>query len=189
MTSEAGRVRRAGDCSRRAGSGLGAMTVDISAAVAHPLSGIPEKAVAEAGPLRRGKVRDVIDLGKRLAMVATDRLSAFDHVLGLVPCRGQVLTQLSAWWFDRLDGVVASHLLDVPDPNVTIVRKCRPLPVEVVVRGWLTGSTSTALWTRYASGDRRVYGVELADGMSKNDPLPNPVVTPTTKAAHAGTSR
>ena len=128
----------------------------------------------------------MIDLGDRLALVATDRLSAFDHVLGLVPCRGQVLTQLSAWWFDRLASTAPSHLLEVADPNVTIVRKCRPLPVEIVVRGWLTGSTSTALWTRYASGDRSVYGLDLPDGMAKNDALPGPVLTPTTKAAHGG---
>ena len=145
-------------------------------------SGISAEVAAELGPLRRGKVRDVIDLGDRLALVATDRLSAFDRVLGLVPHRGQILNQLSAWWFELLGDIVASHIVAVPDPNVSIVEKCEPLPIEVVVRARLTGTTSTSLWTRYEAGQRRIYGLDFADGMVKNDPLPSPVITPTTKA-------
>ena len=148
-----------------------------------PFEGLSEGAAASLGPLYRGKVRDVIDLGQRLALVATDRLSAFDYVLGLVPGRGQVLNQLSAWWFERLDDIVASQIVAVPDPNVSIVDKCEPLPVEVVVRGCLTGTTSTSLWTRYEAGERCIYGIDFPDGMAKNDPLPAPVITPTTKAA------
>ena len=144
--------------------------------------GISAELAARLGPLYRGKVRDVIDLGDRLALVATDRLSAFDRVLGLVPHRGQILNQLSAWWFERLGDIVPSHLLAVIDPNVAIVEKCEPLPVEVVVRSMLTGTTSTSLWTRYEAGERRIYGIEFPDGMRKNDPLPRPVITPTTKA-------
>ena len=144
--------------------------------------GISAELAAGLGPLRRGKVRDIVDLGDRLALVATDRLSAFDRVLGLVPHRGQILNQLSAWWFERLAGIVASHLVAIPDPNVAIVEKCRPLPVEVVVRARLTGTTSTSLWTMYEAGERRIYGIDFGDGMRKNDPLPVPVVTPTTKA-------
>ena len=88
--------------------------------------GLSDGAAAELGPLLRGKVRDIIDLGERLALVATDRLSAFDRVLGLVPLRGQILNQLSAWWFERLDDIVPSHIAAVPDPNVSIVEKCEP---------------------------------------------------------------
>ena len=152
------------------------------AAPAGAFGGLSDGAVAELGPLLRGKVRDIIDLGERLALVATDRLSAFDRVLGLVPLRGQILNQLSAWWFERLNDIVPSHIVAVPDPNVSIVEKCEPLPVEVVVRSRLTGTTTTSLWTRYDAGERRIYGIDFPDGMAKNDPLPSPVVTPTTKA-------
>lgn len=159
------------------------MTVDLQPAIDHPFTGLRAEQVADLGPLTTGKVRDVIDLGDRLALVATDRISAFDHVLGTVPYRGQVLNQLAAWWFERIADVVPSHLIDVPDPNVTIGRKCTTLPVEVVVRGRLSGSTSTALWTRYAAGERTIYGLGFPDGMAKNDALEHPVITPTTKAA------
>ena len=148
-------------------------------------AGMSDELVAGLGPLRRGKVRDVIDLGDRLALVATDRLSAFDRVLGLVPQRGQILNQLSAWWFELLGDIVPSHIVAVVDPNVSIVEKCEPLLVEVVVRARLTGTTSTSLWTLYEAGERRIYGIDFPDGMAKNDPLPNPVITPTTKA-HSG---
>ena len=131
---------------------------------------------------RRGKVRDVIDLGDRLVLVTTDRLSAFDRVLGLVPGRGQILNQLSGWWFEQLEDLVASHILELPDANVAVVEKCEPLPVEVVVRSRLTGTTDTAIWTRYEAGERHIYGMDFPDGMIKNDPLPDPVITPTTKA-------
>ena len=154
-----------------------------AAAPSGAFKGVSAAAAADLGPLRRGKVRDVIDLGEHLALVATDRLSAFDRVLGLVPLRGQILNQLSAWWFERLSDIVPSHIVAVPDPNVSIVDKCESLPVEVVVRGRLTGTTSTSLWTRYQAGDRRIYGIDFPDGMAKNDPLPDPVITPTTKAA------
>ncbi len=135
------------------------------------------------GTPERGKVRDVYRLDDgRLVLVTTDRLSAFDRVLGCVPHKGQVLTELAAWWFEQLADVVASHVVAVPDPNVTIGRTCAALPVEVVVRGYLTGVTSTALWPRYEAGDRVLYGVRLPDGLAFNDPLPTPIITPTTKA-------
>ena len=162
------------------------MTIDLAPALAAPFDGIDAEAVADLGPVTRGKVRDIIDLGDQHALVATDRISAFDRVLGTVPYRGQVLNQLAAWWFDRVADIVPSHVVAVPDPNVTIGRKCRTLPVEVVVRGRLSGSTSTALWTRYAAGDREIYGLTFPDGMVKNDPLPSPVITPTTKAEQGG---
>lgn len=162
------------------------MSLDLTPALETPFDGVAPAQVADLGPLTQGKVRDIIDLGDRLALIATDRISAFDHVLGTVPYRGQVLNQLAAWWFERIADIVPSHVVSVPDPNVTIGRKCRTLPVEVVVRGRLSGSTSTALWTQYAGGARHIYGLDFPDGMSKNDALPEPIITPTTKAEQGG---
>lgn len=137
------------------------------------------------GPPTRGKVRDVYGLpGDRLLFVASDRLSAFDVVLGCVPHKGQVLTEVSNWWFDRLEPIVAHHVVDRVDPNAVVGVRCTTLPVEVVVRGYLTGVTSTALWPRYRDGARELYGIRLPDGLRFNDPLPTPIVTPTTKAVH-----
>ena len=134
------------------------------------------------GACQRGKVRDVYRLGHELVLVTTDRLSAFDRVLTEVPAKGQVLNQLAAWWFEQVSDLVAHHVIAVPDPNVTIGRVCRPLPVEVVVRGFLTGVTTTALWPRYEAGERVLYGIGLPDGLHRDDPLPHAIVTPTTKA-------
>jgi phosphoribosylaminoimidazole-succinocarboxamide synthase len=113
--------------------------------------------------------------------VTTDRLSAFDRIIASVPHKGQVLNQLSAWWFEQTRDVVANHALATPDPNVLVARAATPLPVEVIVRGHITGVTDTALWTRYAAGERTVYGHRFPDGLRKNTPLPEPIVTPTTK--------
>jgi phosphoribosylaminoimidazole-succinocarboxamide synthase len=130
-----------------------------------------------------GKVREIYHLDDaRRVLVTTDRVSAFDRVLGLIPFKGQVLNQISAWWFGQTADIVANHLITVPDPNVTIAREAVPLPVEVIVRGYLTGVTSTALWTLYEAGERQPYGITLPDGLRKNDPLPTPIITPTTKA-------
>lgn len=159
------------------------MKLDLGPALAQPFTGIEAGDLHDIGPVMRGKVRDVVDLGDRLALVATDRLSAFDRVLGTVPYRGQILNELSAWWFDRIADLVRTHKVDVPDPNVMIARKCRTLPVEVVVRSRLTGTTGTSVWTMYAAGARHVYGIRFPDGMRKNDPLPRPIITPTTKGA------
>ncbi|MDE0065258.1 MAG: phosphoribosylaminoimidazolesuccinocarboxamide synthase [Acidimicrobiaceae bacterium] len=160
--------------------------IDLAPAQEAPFDGLDATTLADIGVLRRGKVRDVIDLDDRLVLVSTDRVSAFDRVLGTVPFRGQILNELSAWWFRQLSDVVASHVLAVPDPNVTVARKCRTLPVEVVVRDRLTGTTSTALWTQYAAGQRRMYGMAFPDGMNKNEQLPKAIITPTTKAADGG---
>ncbi|MDF1513892.1 MAG: phosphoribosylaminoimidazolesuccinocarboxamide synthase [Anaerolineae bacterium] len=130
-----------------------------------------------------GKVREAFVLpdSQRL-LVTTDRLSAFDVVLTALPYKGQVLNQLSAYWFKTLSTIVNNHLLDVVDPNVSLVQDCSPLPVEVIVRGYITGSTKTSLWTLYESGNRNIYGYTFPDGLQKNDPLPEPIITPTTKA-------
>lgn len=134
------------------------------------------------GPKESGKVRAIYRRGDRRVLITTDRISAFDRVLGTIPFKGQVLNQLSAWWFEQTQDIVPNHVIDVPDPNVTIAREAVPLPIEVVVRGYITGITSTSLWTLYARGRREMYGVKLPDGLRKNDPLPEPLITPTTKA-------
>ncbi len=133
---------------------------------------------------RVGKVRVSYGLpdGRRL-FVTTDRLSAFDRIIAGVPYKGQVLNQLSAWWFEHTADIVANHAVSVPDPNVLIAETALPLPVEVVVRGHITGVTDTALWTRYAAGQRTIDGHQLPDGLVKNVALPAPIITPTTKGA------
>jgi phosphoribosylaminoimidazole-succinocarboxamide synthase len=131
---------------------------------------------------RRGKVRDTFDLGDRLVLVTTDRQSAFDRVLASIPFKGQVLNQVSAFWFEQTRDIVPNHVLAVPDPNVTIGRKGRVVPIEFVVRAWLTGSTSTSIWRNYEAGMRTYCGHSLPDGMVRNQALPGPLVTPTTKS-------
>lgn len=138
------------------------------------------------GAAEHGKVRDIYRHRDQLILVTTDRLSAFDRILGLVPYKGQVLTQLAAFWFEHTADIIPNHLVCLPDPNVTIARACTPLPVEVVVRGYITGVTSTALWHRYSQGERSIYGIDFPDGLHKNDVLPQPVITPTTKARDGG---
>jgi len=135
------------------------------------------------GERHDGKVREMYSLRGKRALITTDRVSAFDRVLGTIPFKGQVLTQLSAWWFEQLSDVVDHHVVDVPDPNVLIGHEAEPLPVEVIVRGYITGSTSTSLWTLYDQGVDRPYGLDLPEGLKKNQALPTPVITPTTKAA------
>ena len=136
---------------------------------------------------RDGKVRVSYAYGEgRRLFVTTDRLSAFDRVIAGVPYKGQVLNQLSAWWFERTGDVVANHVVDLPDPNVLVARAAQPLPVEVVVRGYITGVTSTSLWRQYADGARTIYGYHFSDGLRKNTELPLAIVTPTTKAEHGG---
>lgn len=132
-----------------------------------------------------GKVRDcLIDRarGERIIIV-TDRLSAFDAVVGTIPFKGQVLNQLAQFWFDRTASIAPNHMLRVPDPNVMIARECEPLPVELVMRAYLTGVTSTSVWKAYEAGARTFCGHRLPDGMRKNQPLPHPILTPSTKAA------
>ena len=137
---------------------------------------------------QRGKVRDSYDLpdGRRV-MVATDRQSAFDQVLAAVPFKGQVLTQTARFWFDATADVCPNHVLAYPDPNVTVGLRLDMMPVEVVVRDYLTGATATSIWTQYAKGERVVYGHQIPDGMTKNQRLAATLITPTTKgigAAH-----
>lgn len=134
-----------------------------------------------------GKVREAWQLpDHRRLLVTTDRVSAFDRVITTIAHKGQVLNQLSAWWFARTSDIVANHVVEVPDPVALVAVDATPLPVEVVVRGRLTGSTSTSLLPRYQAGERTLYGNVLPDGLADHGPLPEPLLTPTTKACAGG---
>ena len=130
------------------------------------------------GERYRGKVRDVYRQRDRLFLVATDRLSAFDRVLTTIPFKGEVLNRIAQFWFDRTKDVVPNHVLDAPDPNVTVARATKPFPVEVVVRGYLTGS----LWRDFQKGAHTAYGLDLPPDMRKDAVFPEPILTPSTKA-------
>ncbi|HAU1652548.1 TPA: phosphoribosylaminoimidazolesuccinocarboxamide synthase [Legionella pneumophila] len=133
------------------------------------------------GKKYKGKVRDTYDLGDQLILVTTDRQSAFDRYLAAVPYKGQVLNLTSVWWFKNTQAIVPNHLIAVPDPNVAIAKKCKIFPIEFVVRGYISGSTSTSLWTQYQKGIRDYCGITFPDGLRKNQKLERPVITPTTK--------
>jgi phosphoribosylaminoimidazole-succinocarboxamide synthase len=130
-----------------------------------------------------GKVRDNYDLpdGRRV-IIATDRLSAFDRILCAVPFKGQVLTQTARFWFEATRDICPNHVLDYPDPNVVIARRVDILPVELVVRDYLAGTTATSVLTHYKTGQREMYGLHLPDGLRDNQRLPHPILTPTSKA-------
>ena len=131
-----------------------------------------------------GKVRDRYELEDRLVLITTDRQSAFDRILAAIPFKGQVLNQTSAWWFEQTKDIIPNHVINIPDPNATVARKCTVFPIEFVVRGYITGSTSTSLWTVYNSGDREYCGNVLPDGLVKNQKLAANMLTPTTKEEH-----
>ncbi len=134
----------------------------------------------------RGKVRDNYDLpdGRRL-IIATDRLSAFDLNIAAIPFKGQVLTQIARFWFDHTADLCPNHVIDYPDPNVLLCRRLDILPVEVVVRDYLAGTTATSIWSMYKAGRREIYGIPFADGLRENEKLAHTIITPTTKA-HEG---
>ncbi|CAH1443319.1 unnamed protein product [Lactuca virosa] len=131
----------------------------------------------------RGKVRDIYDGGDYLVLVTTDRQSAFDRVLASIPFKGQVLNDTSLWWFNQTQHIAPNAIIAAPDKNVTIAKKCSVFPIEFVVRGYVTGSTDTSLWTVYKNGVRNYCGNALPEGMVKNERLPANIITPTTKAA------
>jgi phosphoribosylaminoimidazole-succinocarboxamide synthase len=133
------------------------------------------------GEKKTGKVRDIYIQPDRLILVTTDRHSSFDRIIAHIPWKGQVLNQVSAWWFDETKDIVPNHVLAVPDPNVTVGKKMKMVPVEAVMRGYLTGVTDTSIWTRYQKGMREFGDLKLEDGLKKNTKLPKPVFDPTTK--------
>ena len=133
------------------------------------------------GKKYRGKVRDIYDIGYRLILITTDRQSAFDRILAAIPFKGQVLNLTSAWWFEQTKHIVKNHVIDLPDSNVIVAEKCEVFPIEFVVRGYITGSTSTSLWTVYKDGSRNYCGISLPEGLVKNQRLSTSLLTPTTK--------
>ena len=130
----------------------------------------------------RGQVRDNYELrdGRRI-LIATDRFNVFNQQVGLVPYKGQVLNQLTAWWFEQTADIVPNHVIDIPDPNVTVGLTARPLPIAVIVRGFVTGITPSSLWSQYEAGARQIYGVNFPDSLRKNQELNHPIVTATAK--------
>jgi phosphoribosylaminoimidazole-succinocarboxamide synthase len=135
----------------------------------------------------RNKVRDAYQLpDRRRLLISTDRQSAFDKVLAAVPFKGQVLTQTARYWFEETADICPNHVISYPDPNVVLVKDLAMLPIEIVVRSYITGSTNTSLWPMYDRGERVLYGQEFPDGLRKNEKLPDLVVTPTTKPARGG---
>lgn len=148
---------------------------------------LTDAAIAELPNHYRGKVRENYDLadGRRI-IIATDRLSAFDRIITTVPLKGQVLTQIARFWFDRTADICPNHVIEYPDPNVLVCRGLRIMPVEVVVRDYLAGSTSTSILSMYKAGRREMYGHRFLEGLKPNQKLPATIITPTSKAFDAG---
>ncbi len=144
---------------------------------------IDEARIPELPHYYRGKVRDNYDLpdGRRI-ILATDRISAFDKILAAIPLKGQVLTQTARYGFEQTRDICPNHILAYPDPNIVIAKRVKILPVEMVVRDYLAGSTSTSILMPYKAGQRTIYGVRLPEGLRDNEKLPHTILTPTTKA-------
>ncbi len=136
------------------------------------------------GDRYEGKVRDNYSKDGRRILIVTDRLSAFDRIVTLIPFKGQVLNQMAKFWFDQTKDICGNHVIEFPDPNVVVAKECKALPVEMVVRGYITGVTSTSAWTHYSNGVRNFCGNELPEGLKKDQKLDKPILTPSTKAAH-----
>jgi phosphoribosylaminoimidazole-succinocarboxamide synthase len=136
----------------------------------------PASCVAE-----RGKVREWYKMGDRRVIVTTDRISAFDCILGTIPFKGQVLNQLAAFWFDKTKDLIPNHIISMPDPNIVVVKECEQLPLEFIVRGYITGVTKTSAWYNYENGVRNLCGNILPDGLKKDQKFDAPIITPTTK--------
>jgi len=144
-----------------------------------------DKTNFKLGKKYEGKVRDNYILNGKRLIITTDRISAFDRVLCTLPFKGQVLNQISAFWFEKTKKIIKNHVISVPDPNAMLVKECRMLPVEMVVRGYITGVTTTSAWYNYERGVRNFCGNMLPEGLKKNQKLEKPIITPTTKA-HKG---
>ena len=157
----------------------------VDAAALAPYLGniVTDAAIAGLPNHYRGKVRENFDLpdGRRI-LIASDRLSAFDRILTAIPLKGQVLTQLARFWFDRTADICPNHVIEYPDPNVLVCRRLTIMPVEIVIRDYLAGTTSTSILSMYQAGKREMYGVRFPDGLKANQKLPQTIITPTTKA-------
>ena len=133
------------------------------------------------GERKVGKVRDVYISPEKITLISTDRHSSFDRIIAHIPFKGEVLNQISAFWFDKTKDIIQNHVISVPDPAVLIAKKCKPLPIEAIVRGYITGVTSTSLWAHYKDGKRDFGNFVLPEGLKKNQKLNEPVFTPSTK--------
>lgn len=151
----------------------------VLAAIKNPLKEID---IPDLGEKHQGKVRDSYVVSDKRIIITTDRQSAFDRVLGHIPYKGAVLNQLAYFWFDKTKDIIQNHILAMPDPNVVVVKSAKLIPIEMVVRGYITGVTDTSIWGSYEKGERVIYGIKFPDGLKKNQQLPEPVITPTTKA-------
>lgn len=154
----------------------------IQSAIPHTLKSID---IPGLGRKTQGKVRDMYLQDETRILITTDRQSGFDHILGHIPFKGAVLNTLAAFWFEKTKDIVPNHLVAVLDPNVMVARNCTPIPVEIVVRGYLSGVTKTSPWFFYQQGKRQIYGLTFPDGMKKNEKLPHPIITPTTHGGGA----
>lgn len=159
--------------------------VDLLSLNITPVNILTDAAIPELPGHYRGKVRDNYTLpdGRRI-LVASDRLSAFDQNITAIPFKGQALTQIARFWFEHTGDICPNHVLEYPDPNVVVGRTLRMMPVEMVVRGYLAGTTSTSILSMYKQGQRRMYGAAFPDGMRDNEKLPQPIITPTSKGDH-----
>ncbi len=133
------------------------------------------------GEKQKGKVRDCYKKEGKRILIASDRISAFDKILGVIPFKGQVLNQIAAFWFEKTEHIAPNHVIALPDPNVMVVAECKQLPIEIIVRGYITGVTKTSLWYNYERGVRTYCGHKLPEGLKKDQKLEKPIVTPTTK--------
>src|SRR6201998_1800548 len=163
--------------------------IKVAALAAHLDNILSDATIAELPNHYRGKVRDNYDLadGRRI-IITTDRLSAFDRIITAIPFKGQALTQIARFWFDAMSEICPNHVIEYPDPNVLVGHRLTIMPVEVVVRDYLTGSTATSIWPMYKAGRRDIYGIRFPDGLRENQRLPATIITPTTKAGDGSTA-
>jgi phosphoribosylaminoimidazole-succinocarboxamide synthase len=161
--------------------------IERAALSAHLDNILSDATIPELPNHYRGKVRDNYDLpdGRRI-IIATDRLSAFDRIITAIPFKGQVLTQIARFWFDKTREICPNHVIEYPDPNVLVCDRLAIMPVEIVVRDYLTGTTATSIWPMYKAGRREIYGIRFPNGLRENQKLPATIITPTSKALDGG---
>ncbi len=156
--------------------------MDIEKIKEHIGDVIKETNLKGLGEKKVGKVRDIYIDKDTITLVSTDRHSSFDRIIAHIPFKGAVLNQISAFWFENTKDIIQNHVIKLPDPNVLIAKKCIPLPIECVMRGYITGVTGTSLWTHYKDGKRDFGNFTLPEGLKKNQKLSENVFTPTTKS-------
>ena len=152
--------------------------------IKNQLKYVLDKTNFKIGKKYEGKVRDNYVINGKRIIITTDRISAFDRVLCTIPFKGQVLNQTAGFWFEKTKKIVANHAISVPDPNVMVVKECKPYPVEMIVRGYITGVTTTSAWYNYERRIRNFCGNILPEGLKKNQKFGKPIITPSTKAEH-----